>query len=84
MAIAVSAPSLRKPGSGFAPCEIGSPALRPFGVAPTVLPKRIVSAHVNHPGMSLKPCGVVWPAISPFRISVSFTAHASARVPPAP
>ena len=38
----------------------------------------------NQPGMSLKPCGVVWPAISPFRISVSFTAHASARVPPAP
>ena len=57
-AIAVGAPSLRKPGSGFAPCEIGAPACRPLGVAPTALPIGIVLAHENRPGIRLNPAGV--------------------------
>ena len=51
--MAVSAPSRRKPGCGFAPWLMGSPSRRPLGVAPTSLPSTIVLDQENQPGMNL-------------------------------
>ena len=52
------ASSSAKPGTGFAPWEMGVAALRPLGVAPTERPKPTVLAHEKKPGMKTRPGSV--------------------------
>lgn len=83
--MAVAAPSLRKPGLGFAPWEMGSPARRPLGVAPSVAPMVSVFAQENRPGTIWKPCtGVRCALTSRVKIWERRTARPSASLPPLP
>ena len=84
LAMAVGALSARKPGSGFAPCEIGSPARRPFGVAPRSLPIAIVEDHENHPGIRFRPPGVGPALTSSVNRRLTRSAQASPSDPPRP
>jgi len=83
-AMAVGAPSRRNPGSGLEPCEMGSPARRPLGVAPIALPSGMVLAHEKMPGISLNPSGVGRATTASVKAQAMRLAHSSARVPPVP